>query len=443
MDKLRVFGLALTILISGCASYGVVQNTPISVVSSAKSYSLKAWSERPRNSEIEVILAFSGGGTRAAALSYGVLQELRDTRVTVDGNSARLLDEVASITSVSGGSFTAAYYGLYGDRIFTDFESVFLRRNVEKALTDMLFNPLRWFVSTGRTDWSVDYYQEHIFHGATFADMLQPGRPLIVINASDLGYGVRFSFLQEYFNLLCSDLSSFPIARAVAASSAVPVVFNPVVIENYPNCGTKEPDWLLAAKKRAGGDPERTQLIAGLETYLDKGRRKYVHFVDGGITDNLGLRAILDIIEMADGVKSYLGRLHSTPPRRIVIIAVNASTDIEPVMDLTNKQPPLEETINAMSSVQLHRYNATTIESMKQSLARWEAELSTPEKPLTPYFIQVTFADIPDPDRRIFFNKVPTSFDLTDEQVDRLIEAGRQLLRDNPEFRNLLSDLKR
>ena len=34
-------------------------------------------------------------------------------------------------------------------------------------------------------------------------------------------------------------------------------------------------------------------------------------------------------------------------------------------------------------------------------------------------FTQVTFADIPDPDRRIFFNIVPTSFDLTDEQVDR------------------------
>jgi NTE family protein len=56
-------------------------------------------------------------------------------------------------------------------------------------------------------------------------------------------------------------------------------------------------------------------------------------------------------------------------------------------MDLTIQQPPLEETINAMSSVQLLRYNATTIESMKQSLARWEAELSAPEKPLTPYFI--------------------------------------------------------
>jgi len=44
--------------------------------------------------------------------------------------------------------------------------------------------------------------------------MLKPGRPLIIINSSDLAYGVRFSFIQEYFDLLCSDLLSYPVANA-------------------------------------------------------------------------------------------------------------------------------------------------------------------------------------------------------------------------------------
>lgn len=97
-------------------------------------------------------LAFSGGGTRAAALSYGVLKAMRDTRIKIDGQQTRFLDEIDIITSVSGGSFTSAYYGLHGEKIFTDFEDAFLRRDVEGALIAKLFNPFRWFGSTGRTE---------------------------------------------------------------------------------------------------------------------------------------------------------------------------------------------------------------------------------------------------------------------------------------------------
>jgi NTE family protein len=181
---------------------------------------------------------------------------LRDTYVRIDGKSTRLLDEVDRISAVSGGSFTAAYYGLHGDKIFEDFGEVFLRRDVEGALFKGLFNPLRWFSRKGRTDMAVEYYEENVFHRATFADMMQPDRPQILINASDLGHGVRFSFIQEYFNLLCSDLMSYPVARAVTASSAVPVLFNPVVVENHSGCDITKPDWLVAAEKRAQGDPE-------------------------------------------------------------------------------------------------------------------------------------------------------------------------------------------
>jgi hypothetical protein len=73
---------------------------------------------------------------------------------------------------------------------------------------------------------------------------MRPGAPLVLINTSDLGHGVRFTFVQEYFNLLCSNLSTFPLARAVTASSAVPVVFDPVVVENYSGCSKGLPSWL-------------------------------------------------------------------------------------------------------------------------------------------------------------------------------------------------------
>ena len=53
----------------------------------------RTYAERPMG-DVRLVLAFSGGGTRAAALSYGVLEELRDTRFAVDASERRLLDEV-------------------------------------------------------------------------------------------------------------------------------------------------------------------------------------------------------------------------------------------------------------------------------------------------------------------------------------------------------------
>ncbi len=173
----------------GCASYGVVANAPQTEDQSAKgSYSVASHIERNArlNNDIELTLAFSGGGTRAAAFSYGVLQALRDSLVRVDGRSKRLLDEVDAISSVSGGSFTAAYYGLHGDRIFDDFEEVFLRRDFQTGLIRGLLNPLRWFSSKGRTEMAIKSYEDNLFKGATFADMVHKDRPLIALNASDL-----------------------------------------------------------------------------------------------------------------------------------------------------------------------------------------------------------------------------------------------------------------
>ncbi len=427
-------------LFIGCASYGVIKNAPQNAAGDAASYSLRSFAESMRVGDIQLELAFSGGGTRAAAFSYGVLEELRDTNVVIQGNPKRLLDEIDLISSVSGGSFTAAYYGLYADKIFDDFEKVFLRHNVEKKLIRGVLNPLRWLTRRSRTEMAVGFYEKDLFHGATFGDLRIKGGPLILINASDLGHGVRFSFVQEYFKLLCSDLSSFPVSRAVTASSAVPVLFNPVVVENYQDCKETKPPLLVAAERRASKDPELLQLVEGMQSYFKKEKR-YVHFVDGGITDNLGLRAIYDMVEIAGGPKGFLQELNLKTPRQYVIITVNASTEPESEMDASNKHPSLKQTIKAVTDAQLHQYNTATLGLMKQSMTRWAKEASTPERPAKPYFIQISFKDIQQPERRKFFNRIPTSFSLSNEQVDRLIEAGRELLRKNPDFQQFLSDL--
>ena len=96
---LRVLWAGITLLlVSGCASQGVVENKPLQDVSTDAGYSIKSFQEKWRAGDNILTLAFSGGGTRAAALSYGVLKELRDTSVPYRGQNVRMLDGVDTIS---------------------------------------------------------------------------------------------------------------------------------------------------------------------------------------------------------------------------------------------------------------------------------------------------------------------------------------------------------
>ena len=119
----RLAILAIIAVLAGCATRPI--NAPVSQFIPGKSYRVERPSESEEDNATLVILAFSGGGTRAAAFSYGVLETLRDIEVTTKSNrKLRALDTVDVITGISGGSFTALAYGLYGDKLFD-----ILRRN--------------------------------------------------------------------------------------------------------------------------------------------------------------------------------------------------------------------------------------------------------------------------------------------------------------------------
>ena len=438
---LLLLGLALAL--GACTTYGVVDNARLDAGRQGAVYSLGEFARNPtrHSGELTLAVAFSGGGTRAAALSYGVMQELRDTRVHIDGRDTSLLEAINVISSVSGGSFTSAYYGLYGNRIFVDFEERFLRSDVEGALLRGLLNPMRWFSSQGRTEMAVSYYQQSLFGDATFADLARRDAPLILINSSDLSTGGRFSFVQEYFDLLCSDLSSFPLARAVTASSAVPVIFEPVVVENYSGCALGMPPWLVAAKRRNSDSAYLRMVVQDDLAYQNKVAIRYAQFVDGGITDNLGLRALLDAVELAGGAEQY-ARMLPVASRRIAIISVNAAADSPAGIGESNRAPSFGQTMNAVTDVQLHRYNVATLLQTQQSLERWSRELSTPDRPVSSYFIRLSFEDVPNPPLRRFLNEIPTSFALDKSQVAQLITTGRELLRNNPDYQRLLAGLR-
>ena len=429
------------ILLAGCANYGTPKNVAIRDASVADSYSMHDWITKHSDNDIRLILTFSGGGTRAAALSYGVMQELRDTQIVEKGKRISLLDETDYISSVSGGSFTSAYYGLHGDGIFENFENDFLRFNLEKHLFWRTVNPFLLFSRQGRTESAIKYYQKTLFHDAVFADMIKQDHPMVIINASDLGHGIRFSFIQEYFDLLCSELAAYPVADAVAASSAVPVLFNPVVLKNYDTCAGM--DLIGTANLRQAEDFYASEdlpiVVRQLKSYGEKDKRKYVHFVDGGITDNLGLRALIDIIAISGNPKNLSKNWR--PPKHLVVIAVDAATQLETEMDESNKNPSSVKVASAVTKLQLTRYDADSMLLIRQLLEKWSAKLSTPEQPVATYLVSVDIKAVEDPAALEYLNSIPTSFSLDDEQVDKLIAAGRQLLRSDPEYQALLSAL--
>ena len=122
-------------------------NPPITQANPNKGYRYTTREEHLTNKSKEnlVILAFSGGGTRAAAFSYGALGALRRIEIVgPKGNKVRLIDEVDIITGVSGGSFTALAYGLYGDKLFDIYETAFLKRDVQGELIGRSLNPGNW-----------------------------------------------------------------------------------------------------------------------------------------------------------------------------------------------------------------------------------------------------------------------------------------------------------
>ena len=213
--------LALALLAGGCAHHSA--NAPLQTTDARRGYRFQNAATQTNADDLLLLLAFSGGGTRAAALAYGALEELRETEVGQPDGRHPLLNDVNLISAVSGGSFTAACYALWGDRIFTDFEPCFLKKKVQTGLflrTLEPWNQIRMASPKfGRSDLAAEYYDHLLFKGATFADLAsRAGRPFLSINATDLGSGARFEFTQDEFDLLHSDLASFPISRAVAAS---------------------------------------------------------------------------------------------------------------------------------------------------------------------------------------------------------------------------------
>jgi NTE family protein len=413
-----------------------------------------------------LILTFSGGGTRAAAFSYGVLEELRRTTVRTPRGTSTALSEIDLVTGTSGGSFTALAYALYGERLFELYEHAFLKHDVEGALLQRLFNPLRWpqvlSQGFGRSELAEEYYDEILFHGATFGDLIARPAPFTVVGATDVSTGARLDFSQPQFDVMCDDLSRFRLSRAAAASSAVPIVLSPVTLDNRGgSCGYRPPQWMADALRAAPDQllGNRAALrVRQMGLLQDSRERPYIHLVDGGLSDNLGLWGIVEVLQEMMTNPNYRAAIGGRGLRRIAIVVVNARPAPHSDFDKVPSGPGTFALLMRSINVPLNHFSTESVAALQDIITEWRLRerldadarrLGQPAPPggdLPPVefsVIDVSFDAVADPALREYLQGLPTSFALPAEAVDRLRATAAQLLRESPAFRKLVEDLSK
>ena len=462
--------LALCALLglSACGSPAVYESKPAvidpavpgHVTLGEGGYRLPSFWRKGTPPDLLLVLALSGGGKRSSAFSYGVLKGMRDMPVRESGTPTRLLDKVTGIGSVSGGTFTAAYYGLYRDRIFTDYEKDFLKQDINGYIWGTYLLPWHWgWMPPGKygtSDHMESVYDDLMFHGATYADLIKRGAPVIWIGATDISYGDVFTFNQETFDIICTDLPSFPLARAVAASNGFPVLFSPINLENHADrCGGWRPSW-IDEKIVADEDTmlRRKALANGAEAYLDTSRTRYVHLSDGGISDNLAMRGMLaQIIELEFDTQLERSRGFEHV-RRILVISV----DGEAAQDSSVAKEPtvggVGRIVGAVTGLQIDRYNFETLSLARIKIAGLVERIKKlrcgtaavidgyPCDDVEGYVEHFSLAGVEDPQTRARLQSIPTGLTIDDADIDALVAAGEDQVKKSAAIAKVVTALE-
>ncbi|MCF7521810.1 patatin-like phospholipase family protein [Neisseria sp. ZJ106] len=440
-----------TALLSACSAIRYQPLPTISKITPDQGYRLETAQKNRRQDDTFIVLMFSGGGTRAAALGYGVLEQLNQQKVTISGEEKSLLENVDLVVGVSGGSVLATYFSLQGSQTIPLFYKRFLRQNFQKQVLKQAFSlaniPRLTSPEFGRGDLLQEQFELYLFGKATFEDLEKRRKgPFAIITATDMGLGERLNFTQEYFDPMCLNLSKLRLARAVAASSAVPMIFSPITLNNHGgNCNYTLPQRMQAAMAQGNTQQQnktRQELGNNIKQYSDSSKRPYIHLLDGGLTDNLGMRSLLDMNDLYSG-NMLVQQMANRKIRRIVVISVNAQNRESRTLDETAAVPGLRDVVNAVIDIPIAKYSQESLRRFREFTDRWNADgYKGPDgQPISLSFVSLNLKDLPDPAFRQKVLNIPTSFYLPPQDVDDLRHAAAELMKHSQEYRRLLQTL--
>ncbi len=315
-----------------------------------------------------ISVSISGGGSKSAVFATEALFSL---------DAWGILDQVDVISSVSGGSFAAALYGLSCDiegkmsfcdssaagKQLIEWPSVHRDESGRKAIDEDVYEDIAERVETDLVFAQlldrynlIDRIHRAITHRSaahvlaenyvanllefSFSPRLQdlnPRRPNIVLNATNVSTDRRFleqeagiprvdrrlrhrnemshfAFTDYYFErLLRSDLAEYPVGLGVAGSAAFPAVIDYLVVGRF-----------LDSAERLSKMPGTSE--KGID---------FIHLLDGGVHENHGLTEVKIALEEIFRLKSRVGlntasseeeKTHGGEPERVVSFVVDSST---------------------------------------------------------------------------------------------------------------------
>lgn len=447
MSKFSVI-LIVGFLLSACnlAAYRPLQT--ISHIDPQAGYRIKDIVQH--NDDHLILLVFSGGGSRAAALGYGMLEQFKHT--SINSGRANLLDNIDLVYGVSGGSLLAAYFALQGADVIPKFEQIFLKRNFQSEIIDQIFSFPNFLRLTspqfGRGDLLQEQLNSTLYKNATFGDLTQKRKgPFAIISATDMNAGQKITFTQEFFDGLCLNLNELEIARAVAASSAVPLVFSPLTLNNNAgNCNFTIPE--LAVLDLS--EQDKTLRLKNLEEakhtlslYQNSRERPFIHLVDGGLTDNLGLSGLTDIYDVVGQQKIYQKALENGL-RQIIVINVNAQNEVSNQIDQSEDVPGVSDVINTIVNVPIDRNTQITLRRFREFTDEWNKNMRRlpQHKRIELHFVSLNLKDLPESQLKREVLNIGTSFYLPASDVNKLKQAARILLENSTEYQSMLQSLR-
>lgn len=448
---IRLATIAFALLLAGCSTSRPWLNEPLQPGETVQYDGRRQIADSTRAGDILVVASFSGGGSRAAAFAHATIAELDAHSFLWNGRATTLAQEVDMVAGVSGGSVAAAHIALHGVTAHLQrFPAEFLDVDFQDQLLGLAMSPSRLYQMTsewqGRGHLLADAFDAQLFHGTTFGQLSgMTGRPYLIVGATDLSNGSEFDFASDQFSMLCSSIDHVPLSFAVASSSSVPLLFSPMTLQNHAdNCprlpGTASPDLGTT------GSTARARLVQSEVDSLAQPGRRYLHLVDGAVSDNLGLRRIADYVVQAGGIRAVLQLLNvddAAPaiPRRIVFISVNSERQAPSPLEKSGSVPGTVAVLGALVSGNLGRHSRETELVFSEAIEQWRTELQADGTDVDLFQIEVDLADVADPALRAQVLAIPTAFRISSTDRASLAMAARASLDGSLEFKRFMQSV--
>ena len=464
---------AALVLLSGCGAQPI--DYPLTAgQANAPQQPLDARPDRPL-----VLVAISGGGSRAAALGAAVVKRLNDLRYAAGQETRPLAADIAVVSSVSGGSVYAADLGLNGPAHAGSFMDRIQDYDGIRWLEQRALNPVTWvslqLENKTRVELLQDMIEDLLQTDATMAVLDRPGKPLILLNATDMVAGQVFTFDRATLDDLCMDFDRAPVSLGVTASAAFPIAFPPVLLRN----NSYLPDGCPG--RRSAHLPYRLPLqvpggaYANLEAYRIARYRQslrnetvreqgadadvppyrtpvYVRLVDGGVADNSGLIALRRALATVGGPANISRLATQGKLRHLVVIVVNARSDPPNELDTSPKYTTvstmamaisgaLVDSASSSSALAFDNFIDLLTNDRDRLLAEGQSQANFAVYPISIDFDQLPNATEAERREQQQVKSIATSWTLKPGDVALLDRVAGKLLWRHPCFRALVADI--